>query len=375
MLICFSLSCSTLRTERAPRIRPGEWPIAAGDYGRRNAAPTPLDPPLVAVWQYDASAGFAASPIIAEGVLLTATLKGEVHAVRLVDGEGTGSSGFGASVIGTPAVRGDTVYIPLSRSDQNLIAYRLSTGKTLWKRDLPDIESSLLLIGNRLYAGCANGTLYAVTAETGTPIWSYAIPREERTRMIRSSPAGDDSTIVFGCDNGKLYAIDADNGGLRWTAAAGGSIVAAPSIDSGLVFVGSLDSNLYARDLASGKIIWQQHCGSRLFGGQAVAFGNVYCGTAAGILYCFNERTGVMVWKVALGTLVNSAPLVAGAVLYVGCPDKHLSALDRFTGERIWTTVVGGRIRTSPVISFGKLFIAADDRKIYAFARDGGRAK
>jgi outer membrane protein assembly factor BamB len=370
-----ALSCSVLRTERPLQFRRGDWTTAGGDWGRTNAVATPLDPPLVCAWQYDLSAGCAASPLVADSALLVATLKGDAHAVRVTDGEGTGSGGFGASVIGTPVVGGDTIYIPLSRSDHNLIAYRLSTGKTIWKKKMPDIESSLLLMGDRLYVAGLNGTVSAVAAGTGAPVWSFSIPRATRTRLIRSSPASDGTTIVFGSDNGTLYAISADSGLLRWSVTAKASIVASPSVDSGMVFAGSLDSTFYAFDIATGKIIWQNRCGSRIPGGQAVASGYVYCGTAAGLIYCFRERSGVVVWKTSVGGLVTSAPLAAGRVLYVGCADKQLHALNRFTGEKIWGTAIGGRIKTSPVISCGRLFVTGDDRKIYSFVRDGGAVK
>jgi outer membrane protein assembly factor BamB len=67
---------------------------------------------------------------------------------------------------------------------------------------------------------------------------------------VFSSPAVAGGVVYAGSADGNLYALDAATGARLWSAATGGSVYASPAVTNGTVYVGSTDGNVYAYDLA-----------------------------------------------------------------------------------------------------------------------------
>lgn len=366
--------CSYLRLQQVPLATADDWTMYGGTIGRTNVARSEIDPPLIPFWEYDASAGFGPySGAIVGDYLFVGNLQGEVHVINIVTGKGAGSYDFGTSLAGTPVINQGEMYVALSRNDESLLAYNLVTGSIDWRAKLGDIESSPLLIGKRLYVTSMQGTLTCVEISTGETAWTYRLPQRLRTRVIRSSPASDGTSIIFGGDDGGVYAVGAADGKLRWSATTGGSIVASPSVALGKVYVGSLDNTFYAFDAGTGKQLWKQPLGSRIFSSQAVTDRSVFVGTSGRLVYCLDAQTGAVVWRAATGSVVNATPLVSGSVVYVGCLDKTLYAYAAETGELLWKYKTEGRIKTMPLASKEFLFVMAEDRFILAFKHSNAR--
>ncbi|MBI1804194.1 MAG: PQQ-like beta-propeller repeat protein [Ignavibacteriae bacterium] len=367
-------SCSYIKLQQVPATTADDWIMYGGTIERTNVAKTVVKPPLALVWEYDASAGFSPySAAIAESLLFIGNLQGEVHIVHAATGKGIGAYDFGSAIVGTPVIDGSTMYVALTREEENLISYNLTNGAIAWKKKIDDIETSPLLVGKRLYLTTLQGKLMCVEKHNGETAWTYEVPVNARTRMIRSSPASDSSIVVFGCDDGNIYAVGIENGRLRWTAQTGASVVASPSIRNGKVFVGSLDRNFYAFDVSTGKLIWKQSLGGMIYASQAIGEHSVYVGTAGRNVYCLDAETGGIVWKATTNDVINAAPLLSGDALYVGSIDKTLYAYDATTGDVLWKYAVDGRIKTMPIASKHFLFVLVEDRTVMAFRHSEGK--
>ncbi len=344
-----------------------------GGPGRTNATTSPVLPPLSLAWSYDASSGFSPySGALADSMLFIQNLQGEIRIVNATDGHELSSHRLGASAFGTPVLQNDTMYVAMSRDPAGLFAYTLNTATMRWKLNAGDIETSPLLIQDRLYATTYDGRLICVNTSSGLLLWTFRAPEVSQPAVIRSSPAGDDSTVVFGCDDHKLYAVNAASGTLRWSAATRGSIVASPSVADRKVLVGSLDSSFYAFGLDSGDLVWQQPLGSRIFGSQAVARGRVYAGTSGGDVFCLDMLDGSVIWKSSLKSIVSTTPMVSDTVVYVGCGDKKIYALSGSSGSILWSGDLQGRARGTPLAWNGFLVVLDDTHTVSAF-REGGR--
>ena len=358
---------SRLQLSLLPRSE-HNWIMYGGDEGRKNLSTDILKPPLDSLWEYDAEAGFGSSAAAAIGdILLIGNLRGEVHAINFSTGKNVGFFDFGSAIVGTPLVDGEMMYVALANDGEGLIAYNLVKASIVWRSAIGNIESSPLLIGNRIYITTLEGKLICIEKEIGTSIWTYEISGERKTRSIRSSPASDGKVIVFGCDNGSMYAVDVNDGRLRWSAKTRASILASPSIQEGRVFIGSTDSTFYAFDVATGKQLWAQAVSGKINSSQAADKKHVYVATVNGTVYCLAGDDGSIVWKINTNGVINSAPLVSGATVYIGSLDRTLYALDSRSGEIIWRFKTDGRIKTMPVISQKHLFILAEDRSVVAF--------
>ena len=78
----------------------------------------------------------------------------------------------------------------------------------LWSFDTGDsIESSPVVVGNRVYFGSENGYVYCLDASSGNEIWNFTTNNE-----VDSTPAVVDGVVYVGSSDRKLYAIDANTG-------------------------------------------------------------------------------------------------------------------------------------------------------------------
>jgi outer membrane protein assembly factor BamB len=360
--------CTTFKLQQSIRVTEHDWMMYGGNGARTNfAEPLIVNSESQSVWEYDVAAGFSSySAAAADSFVFAANLQGEVHAIHIRTGDNSGVYDFGASIVGTPVLIKNRIYVALTNEEKNVVAYDLDFGRELWRVGVGDVESSPLLLDGVLYLTTLSGKLVALSIDDGKERWSLTIPKSKFSSMIRSSPATDGERIVFGCDNGMVYAVG-KNGSLLWSAQTGASIVASPSIVSGKVFVGSLDGCYYAFDVATGKQLWKRSLGSKIFGSQACDNANVYVGTSGGALFCLAQNSGDIVWRWSAKSVINSAPLISGDRLYIGCLDKKLYAVAISTGQTMAEIPLRGRIKTTPLVADGYLVVAVEDRSLFAF--------
>jgi outer membrane protein assembly factor BamB len=371
ILVLLLAGCSTgIDLRRSLHVRPFDWVTYGGMSSRTNQSPSVVSPPLKPVWEYDAVSGIAGTPLVKDSVILVGTLKGELHAIRLSDGEGYGFSTLESAVVGTPVLDGNYAYVTCAQGKETLTSIFLQDGKRQWGMQYGPIETAPLMIGEFLYVTTLDGTLVSVKKADGTEFWKYEIGAKERRKPIRSSPASDGEVIVFGSDDGAIYAVERLTGRLRWKYQTGASVFATPVLQEGVCVVGSLDSVLYAIDARTGTVRWKYDTGSRIYAPASASRSLVFIGASNGTIAALSLDSGRKVWSFDTKGPVSSAPLIAGEVLYVGSMDHTLYALRLQTGEKIWGYEVEGRIRVSPVIWGDVLLLSYEDRYITALRPD-----
>jgi outer membrane protein assembly factor BamB len=351
---------------RSLASRSFDWLTYGGTPGRTNQSQSVVSPPLKPVWEYDAVSGIAGTPLVKDSVIFVGTLKGELHAIRLSDGEGYGTTVLESSVVGTPVVDGNYAYVASAMGKKTLTCVFLRDGKRQWTAQYGAIETSPLLIGEFLYITTLDGTLVSLKKADGVEFWKYETAAKERRKPIRSSPASDGDVIVFGSDDGAIYAVERLTGTQRWKYQTGASVFATPVLQEGLCVVGSLDSVLYAIDARTGNLRWKYDTGSRIYAPASASQSLVFIGSSDGTITALNMDSGKKVWSFSAKSVVSCAPLIAGDVLYVGSQDRTLYALRLQTGEKIWEYSVDGRIRVSPVIWGDFLLLTSEDKYITA---------
>jgi len=345
---------------------PFDWLTYGGTPGRTNQSKSVVSPPLKPVWEYDAVSGIAGTPLVKDSVVFVGTLKGELHAIRLSDGEGYGTTVLESAVVGTPVVDGNCAYVASALGKETLTCVFLRDGKRQWRAQYGAIETSPLLIGEFLYITTLDGTLVSLKKADGVQFWKYETAAKERRKPIRSSPASDGEVIVFGSDDGVIYAVERLTGTPRWKYQTGASVFATPVLQEGLCIVGSLDSVLYAIDARTGRLRWKYETGSRIYAPASASQSLVFIGSSDGTVTALSMDSGKKVWSFSAKSVVSCAPLIAGDVLYVGSQDRTLYALRLQTGEKIWEYAVEGRIRVSPVIWGDVLLLTSEDKYITA---------
>jgi len=369
------IGCSRLVIKQIPAFSPLNRSIAKNNIGRTNSTNIEITPPLSVAWNYTVSGGFGPCPAsYVEDILCVGDLNGEINLLDIKNGKSLGSKKFGSTIIGTPLIDGDNLYIALSNDENTLISYNLSNGSVNWKLALGEIETSPLIIGEKLYVATLTGKLTCVDKIKGQIIWTFDPPLPQASKICRSSPASDGNLIVYSCEGGFIYALHLSDGELIWQTNIGGSIISSPTIYNNKVFIGSLDSSFYSFNLSTGKQIWRQSLGASVYASQAVSDKYVYVSTVGKFLYCLSIEDGKIVWEKKMKGLILSPPLLSDKYLYVASLDSCLSVVDAGNGESVWEFKTEARIKSMPMIAQGKLFVFAENRTIIAL-QPGGDSK
>ena len=149
----------------------------------------------------------------------------------------------------SPVIAGNTVYIGGAHS--LIIAIDVSTGQTVWNRDLSPgtTTATIAYHDERLYFAKQAGPYYCLDASTGNTFWS--VPGRQH-----GSSCIADGIIFYGeafygdkADSARVIALDCENGSEIWSRTIASShygFQGSPSITDGVMYFPATDGNLYA---------------------------------------------------------------------------------------------------------------------------------
>ncbi len=200
-----------------------------------------------------AGARMLASPVVADGFVVTSDLGGSVKAMREDDGQVVWQTSVGSSVQGTPALIRGRVYVPTLGN--NVTALHLADGTVAWTRDVGGMTlSSPTPIDDDIVVavGFPQRHIARLSGLTGELIWQSP---PVMAQFGNTSPAVAAGVVVVGSNGGKYYGFDAVTGLLRWDYAGDGIVhLAAPLLAAGRVYMagGGDSGRVHAVDLATG---------------------------------------------------------------------------------------------------------------------------
>lgn len=286
-------------------------------------------------------------------------------------------------IMSSPAIVGDKVYI--GANDNSVYCLDKSTGTKIWsyQTDGP-VFSAPAVAGGKVYVGSTAGTLYCVDAATGAFNWSYA-----SGGSIWGGPAVQNGK-VFANSYGGAFALDANTGAWIWTSALGGN--SHVTVADGMVFIGTHTASptLAALDENTGAVIWTyNHPGGGFVNcnGAAVAYGKVYFGVAMspiGEVICLDENTGASLWVFQCRNVtgagpdpkgpgwVTSTPAVHEGKVFVGSDDQYVYCLNAYNGIKLWEYQTGACIWSAPAVADGKVYVGANDHILYCLKEIDG---
>jgi outer membrane protein assembly factor BamB len=163
------------------------WPAPNGDPANHRHVDGAIDAASVdrlkVAWKVPLAAGYAATPIVLDGVVYTQDLQSNVYAVELDSGRVLWTKGYGESDIGPNGVNvvDERVF---GATATRAFALDAKTGRELWGTTLvrhpgdtidmaPGYKDGTLYVSTAVSGPGAVGTLWALDAETGKPRWSW----------------------------------------------------------------------------------------------------------------------------------------------------------------------------------------------------------
>lgn len=173
-----------------------------------------------------------------------------------------------------------------------------------------DINATPAVVDGILYVPDAGGTLWAIRASDGTPVWSHPISDYTGPPVdgSRTTPAVSGDLVVIGKgftiespSGAAVIAVNRGDGSLRWLTQVDpnprAKVTGAPVIDRGVVYVGISSSSeilppphtfrgsVVALDLRTGRILWRTYMAPPGYTGSAVWGSNPVVDRRRGLVY------------------------------------------------------------------------------------------
>ncbi len=187
----------------------------------------------------------------------------------------------GIHIDASPAVSGDTVFVGSGLYSFVAVALDIHTGAEKWRTDLKyrAFGAPLCRFGKVFFGiGTGNigsdfadypeeggiveqdvgGAVVCLDAASGREEWRYTLPKSVHTGL-----AADEFTIYAGCRDGSVYAIDRTQGKLRWRTTIGGAVLSRPTVvENGgypvAVYAVSQEGLVVCLNPHTGAICWQK---------------------------------------------------------------------------------------------------------------------
>ncbi|MDI2090440.1 outer membrane protein assembly factor BamB family protein [Commensalibacter oyaizuii] len=262
------------------------------------------------------------------------------------------------------------------------------TGKVVWRVDLGTPgRSAPTIVGDRVFFGTIDGSLFCLDAKTGTQLWSYRTGSVDTKLFGQPAPAYFSGILVAGFGTGDLVALRAQTGEEIWTDTLGRSgrdsytdfsaVSALPIIVDGTVYAISLGSVLVAIDVRSGRRLWEREASGQ---NAMVAIADwLFVLSLDQQLACLDRITGRVRWVTQLRRFKNVekssnpiawyGPVLGGGQLICisDFSENGLVTVDPATGKVTKVVKTDITPALAPVIVNERLLVVGQDGKLTAF--------
>jgi len=359
-------------TTAAPVKQETNWPLYGLNKERTRYLPAPrVKPPYAVRWTYKGRRLLEYSPIIVGGAIFGMNNNGEAFSIKKKTGKGRWFRQIATRNASAPAYGNRRLFVSNLDPGQ-VISLSTHDGHTLWRHPLPGrTESSPVVIGNKVIAGCECGKLYALDAATGKTIWETDLPGE-----VKAAPAVSDGVAYVGDYSGEFTAVRISDGSIKWqsssqgTGVSAGSFYGTAAIAFGRVYVGSKDGRIYSFDKDSGSLEWSHTIGGEVYAGAVAADTpksppTVYFGSyGVNTFYALDARDGHERWSADVGgSVIGAASLIGETVYVANLNTTETDGFDAATGRKVWTFKDGAY---NPVISDGQHLFLTGYKTIYS---------
>jgi hypothetical protein len=150
----------------------------------------------------------------------------------------------------------DKIYVSTARG---LYALDTASGDEVWRFDTEmPLGHSPTVVDDVVYVGGFDRRVYALNADTGLPIWTFAGAKGG----FSTNPLVVEGKVLLGSRDGYFYALDQNNGHLVWQYPANSQEPLAPILYSaaykgGRVFFAANDNYAYALSVNDGTLLWR----------------------------------------------------------------------------------------------------------------------
>jgi len=184
------------------------------------------------LWDYDAFGNIMSKPSARDGILVAATVQGDLITINAESGEPLQTIGFDVPITSqlvTFDFEGDKSFmLPKPRNLESAVVFGTSEGKvycydlesleTLWVNEEPKgmIETKPLLLDQKIYFGAWDGMFYCIDTKSGLLIWKWRDGGNFYYSPAAVVPVSNGDNIFFTTPEKKVYAVDKLLGTTQW---------------------------------------------------------------------------------------------------------------------------------------------------------------
>lgn len=255
--------------------------------------------------------------------------------------------------------------------------------KVVWRASVGDAGPyafSPVATADRIYAASERGGVSAFDRTTGKLVW-----RRELPDRLSAGVAVDGDLVLVGSEKGAVIALGLD-GKERWRSVLSSEVSGAPRLSGHVVVARSHDGRVVGLDAVTGVRRWEYLASPpplilRSLGGVALAGEYALAGLAGGKLVALNAETGALAWETVVAqpkgsneleriTDVAAAPLVEGTQACAASFQGQVACYDLTRGTLLWgrDASSAAQLGSDP----GTLFMSDEKGTVWAFDRAGG---
>ena len=289
-----------------------------------------------ALWHTKTKAKLSGGPGAGEGIVVVGASYGDIIALDQATGAIRWKTRVNSEILSAPAIGGGRVVI---RSvDGRLHGLDLADGKSLWTAEQPVPKLSLRgvaipsIAGEFAVSGFDNGRMLAVSLRDGATAWEAIVaPPSGRSELDRLVDI--DSTVgVMGDDlyavtyQGRVARVARDTGQIWWTRDI--SSYRGLATDDDGVYVSTSDGQVVKIGRRTGVEMWRTDVlKNRRLSAPAVLGGQVVVADLKGYVHFLDIATGALTARASNGSERVSTPPVVAKDLVLFMNDKgHLAA-------------------------------------------------
>jgi len=379
----------------APVVNP-DWPEPGG-YPNHAMQHLSLPDSLTQVWT--ASTGEGASrysrvlshPIVEKGRVYAMDGAVQVSAYDAATGDRLWQVDLkpederGTSFGGGVAFWNDRLYA--STGYAQVLALDPADGKVIWRSNVgAPVRSAPTVSDGRVFVVTVENELAVLAADDGRRLWVHNGIPETASLLGSASPAVEGEVVVVAYSSGELYALTVETGRPLWSdsLAATRSVDAVsaladirgwPVIDRGRVFAASHSGRMAAIDLRTGERAWEQELGSTH--SLWVAGDYVYVLSTDNELVCLTRNEGKVRWVRVLPSYQDdkkrkdpmtwAGPVLGGDRLIVLSSDGGAISISPYTGDPLGREAMSAGGYFAPVIADNSLYVQTDDAKLSVY--------
>jgi len=191
-------------------------------------------------WKFETDGYVNCSPAIVDNFTFVTGCDEQLRVIDINTGKQHSQMPLATYLIASPALMGESLYVGTYASE--IISVNWKQLKVEWRYKDPMKEfpyhASAAVTDDYVVAGGRDKQVHCVERKTGKPVWKFG------TRgRVDSSPVILGNRVFVGSSDGNLYELDLKNGKTLWKQNLGKDITASPAIGSGHLIIGTESRN------------------------------------------------------------------------------------------------------------------------------------